>query len=83
MPVSGERLQHTLDGYAKFLQERDLVLPKYKPYLVHWVREFLLLALQSESPFGLIRNHFPPKPLRSNLFLVLCFVSEPLGRNTT
>jgi len=35
-----------LDGYAKFLRERQLVLPKHQPYLVRWVREFLLFARQ-------------------------------------
>ena len=44
MPVSGERLQTTLDGYAKFLQDKDLALPKHQPYLVRRVREFLLSA---------------------------------------
>jgi hypothetical protein len=37
-------MQAALDGYAKFLREKDLALPKHQPYLVRWVREFLPLA---------------------------------------
>ena len=44
MPVDTERLQTALDGYPKFLREKDLALPKHQPYLVRWVREFLLFA---------------------------------------
>ena len=44
MPVDRERLQTALDGYAKFLRKKDLALPKHQPYLVRWVREFLLFA---------------------------------------
>jgi hypothetical protein len=39
-----------LDGYAqflqekKFLQDKKLALDKHQPYLVRWVREFLLFA---------------------------------------
>jgi hypothetical protein len=44
MPVSEERLQTVLDGYAKFLCDKDLALPKHQPYFVRWVREFLLFA---------------------------------------
>ena len=46
MPVSGERLQDALNGYSKFLCEKDLALPQHQPYLVRWVREFLLFAQQ-------------------------------------
>jgi hypothetical protein len=31
-------------GYAKFLQYKNLALDKHQPYLVRWVREFLLFA---------------------------------------
>ena len=31
-------------GYAKFLQDKNLSLDKHQPYLVRWVREFLLFA---------------------------------------
>jgi hypothetical protein len=44
MADSGVRIQAMLDGYAKFLREKDLALPKHQPYLVRWVREFLLFA---------------------------------------
>ena len=44
MAVNGERLQAALDGYVKFLQKKDLALPKHQPYLARWVREFLLFA---------------------------------------
>ena len=33
-----------LDGYANFLQERELALSKHQQYLVRWVREFLHFA---------------------------------------
>ena len=38
------RLQAVLAGFATFLREKDLALPKHQPYLVRWVREFLLFA---------------------------------------
>ena len=44
MPVSAEHLETVLDGYANFLREKDLALPKHQMYLVRWVREFLLFA---------------------------------------
>jgi len=37
-------LQDVLGGYAKFLQDKNLALDKQQPYLVRWVREFLLFA---------------------------------------
>ncbi|MFO7901288.1 MAG: hypothetical protein ACQESR_22325 [Planctomycetota bacterium] len=37
-------LHQVLDGYTKFLQDKDLALDKHQPYLVCWVREFLLFA---------------------------------------
>ena len=37
-------MQTVLDGYAQFLREKDLALPKHQPCLVRWVREFLLFA---------------------------------------
>ena len=37
-------LHEVLDGYAKFLQDKDLALDKHQPYLVRWVRDFLLFA---------------------------------------
>ena len=33
-----------LGGYAKFLQDKDLALNKHQPYLVRWVRDFLLFT---------------------------------------
>jgi hypothetical protein len=39
-----EHLQAVLDEYGKFLQDKDLALAKHLPYLVRWVREFLLFA---------------------------------------
>jgi hypothetical protein len=44
MADSGVSMRAVLDGYAKFLREKDLALPKHQPYLVRWVREFLLFA---------------------------------------
>ena len=37
-------LHEVRGGYAKFLQDKNLALDKHQPYLVHWVREFLLFA---------------------------------------
>ena len=39
-----ERLTRILDGYANFLQKKDLALLKHQPYLVRWVKDFLLFA---------------------------------------
>lgn len=39
-----ERLTPTLDGYASFLREQGLALPKHRLYLVRWVKDFLLFA---------------------------------------
>lgn len=44
MSDAGIRMLAVLDGYAKFLEDKDLALPKQRPHLVHWVREFLLFA---------------------------------------
>ena len=40
----GKKLKTVLEGYAKFLRDRDLAPPKHQPHLVRWVREFLLFA---------------------------------------
>lgn len=39
-----DRLPEVLDGYANFLRDKELAIPKHQPYLVRWVREFLLFA---------------------------------------
>ena len=39
MTGSAVRMRAVLEGYAKFLREKDLALPKHQPYLVRWVRE--------------------------------------------
>ncbi len=39
-----ERLKKILDGYASFVREKELALPKRQPYLVRWVKDFLLFA---------------------------------------
>jgi hypothetical protein len=44
MANSCSAMHLVLEGYAKFLREKDLALPKHQPYLVHWVREFLVFA---------------------------------------
>ncbi len=44
MAERSERLQAVLDGYAKFLRDKELALPKHQPYLVRWVRELLHFA---------------------------------------
>ena len=38
------RLQEVLESYAAFLREKELALAKHQPYLVRWVRDFLLFA---------------------------------------
>jgi len=40
----GERLEEVLDGYGNFLREKGLALPRNQPYLVRWVKAFLLFA---------------------------------------
>ena len=37
-------MREVLNGYAKFLQEKNLALDKHQPYLVRWVAEFLRFA---------------------------------------
>jgi integrase len=44
MTKAAETLDEVLKGYAEFLQDRQLALPKHRPHLVRWVREFLLFA---------------------------------------
>jgi len=44
MSEPGQRLQAVLDGYPKFLWDKQLALSKHQPYLVRWVREFLVFA---------------------------------------
>ena len=39
-----EKLQALLQGYANFLKEKDVAKPQNQPYLIRWVREFLLFA---------------------------------------
>ena len=33
-------MREVLNGYAKFLQEKNLALDMHQPYLVRWVAEF-------------------------------------------
>lgn len=44
MGGSDDRLTEVLDGYGASLREKGLVLAKHQPYLVRWVRDFLLFA---------------------------------------
>jgi len=44
MTGSHDRLTEVLDAYANFLREKGLALPKHQPYLVRWVKDFLLFA---------------------------------------
>jgi hypothetical protein len=39
-----EHLKVVLDGYSNFLSSRELSDPQHHPYLVRWVRDFLLFA---------------------------------------
>ena len=38
------RLQAVLDGYAKFLRDKEFELPKHRPHLVRLVSDFLAFA---------------------------------------
>jgi hypothetical protein len=40
----GSKLKAVLEGYAKFLRDRDLAPARHQPHLVRLVREFLLFA---------------------------------------
>jgi integron integrase len=40
----GERLEQVLEAYASFLREKELALEKHQPYMVRWVKDFLLFA---------------------------------------
>ena len=42
--MSAEHLETVLNGYANFLREKDLAPAQRQPYLVRWVRDFLLFA---------------------------------------
>ena len=44
MTGNHDRLTEVLDAYANFLREKGLALPKHQPYLVRWVKDFLLFA---------------------------------------
>jgi len=44
MPGTANNLHGVLDGYRKFLREKDLAPAAQQPHLVRWVREFLLFA---------------------------------------
>ena len=44
MAKVGSKLKAVLEGYAKFLRDRDLAPARHRPHLVRWVREFLLFA---------------------------------------
>ena len=44
MPDSA--LDRVLKDYAAFLRKRRLALPKHPPYMVRWVREFLVFAAE-------------------------------------
>ncbi len=44
MAQRDDHMREVHDGYAKFLQEKNLVLDTHQPYLVLWVAEFLRFA---------------------------------------
>ena len=57
MSKVGQKVKTVLEGYAKFLRDRDLAPPKHQPHLVRWVWEFLLFAEEYggytfENPWG-------------------------------
>ena len=65
MPNAGQRLQDALDGYATFVRDKELALPKHQSHLVHWVREFLAFA-----------THHPGHMLDQTLDLYLAEVGK-------
>jgi len=44
MTGAHDRLTDVLDGYANFLREKKLTHPMHQPYMVRWVKDFLLFA---------------------------------------
>lgn len=50
------QLREVLDGYAKFLQDKNLAMERRQPYHVRWVREFLLFA---RAAAGYSFEHIP------------------------
>ncbi len=54
MPGSTDDLQGVLDGYSRFLREKDLEPAAHQPYLVRRVREFLHFA-QTHRGYSLSR----------------------------
>ena len=44
MPTADERLRALADENAKFLRQKKVAALGCQPYLVRWVREFLLFA---------------------------------------
>ena len=58
MRETSHRLRAVLDGYAEFLRERDLVVPKQRSYVLRQVREFLLTAQPSRRVFGTANLRF-------------------------
>ena len=46
MGDADERLRAVVSDYSNFLRDMELALPKHQPYIVRWVREFLLFARQ-------------------------------------
>jgi integron integrase len=44
MPDYDERLDQVLERYGNFLRDKQLAIPKHQPYLVRWVKDFLLFA---------------------------------------
>jgi len=39
MPEADDQLHVVLQGYDKFLQDKDLAPAKHRPYLVRWVQD--------------------------------------------
>ena len=68
MPETGDQLQGVLQGYDKFLQDKDLAPRKHRPYLVRWVQQFLHFA----------RAH-PGYTFEQTLDLFLAHIGERVG----
>ena len=80
----GDRADHlheVLGSCAQFLQDKNLAMDKHQPYLVRWVRDFLLRQLQrAKEGVTLASNRPCQNLLRSNTPRVAA-VLEPGGRS--
>jgi len=68
MPDADVQLRAVLQGYDKFLQDKQLAPTKHRPYLVRWVQQFLYFA----------RDH-PGYTFEQTLDLFLAQIGDRVG----